>query len=401
MNQLAKKNPTRAKDVGAAGAALGRSIETSLDISTRVLTGGRVGAADLFNNRGNLGERDTRGGGNGGRGEDGRDGRGGAGGRGVTPGDLGGNLGTAATPRAGGRGQTAPPAGNFGGPKNGLYGGYYGGYYGGGFRNFSLGFYGFCSPFARRNFPCYPWFGWGLGRCWSYYWYDLGFNYRWYYPRTSFISLPLYQVTTQVVYDTLEPAPQEEIVYIDEPIEGGGVAIPRDELATELGEPHDPNSLTAQQALTRASEYYLQLGDRSFRDGQYGDAVHFYAKAVEFGEEQGVLYLVLADALFATGDYHYAAFAIRKALELDSTLVSGEVDKRTFYTDPSEFDHQLQLLERYVEDHFLDQDARLVLIVNYLFAGRPEAARALLSDDFSQEIAASPAGQALEARLAQ
>ena len=37
----------------------------------------------------------------------------------------------------------------------------------------------------------------------------------------------------------------------------------------------------------------------------------------------GVLFLVLSDALFATGDYHYAAYALRRALELDPGIVQS------------------------------------------------------------------------------
>ena len=49
--------------------------------------------------------------------------------------------------------------------------------------------------------------------------------------------------------------------------------------------------------------------------------------------------------------------------------------------------------ERYLEDHFLDDDARLVLAANYLFGGRPAASVDLLESAFSQEVVKSPAGQ--------
>ena len=52
-------------------------------------------------------------------------------------------------------------------------------------------------------------------------------------------------------------------------------------------------------------------------------------------------------------------------------------------------------LEKYLEDHFLDNDARLVLAANYLFGGRPEAAAELLESAFSLEIKQSAPGQLL------
>ena len=148
-------------------------------------------------------------------------------------------------------------------------------------------------------------------------------------------------------------------------------------------------------SLNRAADHYLVLGDRAFREGRYGDAVHFYAKAVEFSPDQGILYLILSDALFATGDYHYAAYCLRKALELDASLATQIVDKHSFYDDPSDFERQIAVLERYLEDHFLDDDARLVLAANYLFGGRPAAAVDLLDSAFSAEIAKTLAGKAI------
>ncbi|TDJ70970.1 MAG: hypothetical protein E2O39_09125 [Planctomycetota bacterium] len=171
---------------------------------------------------------------------------------------------------------------------------------------------------------------------------------------------------------------------LEEPLVGEG-AVP----AAPVGE----QPLTPAQSMNRASDYYLVLGDRAFREGRYGDAVHFYAKAVEFAPNEGVLYLILSDALFATGDYHYAAYTLRKAFELDPGIVDNIVDKHSFYADPVEFDRQIAVLERYLEDHFLDDDARLVLAANYLFGGRPAAAVDLLESAFSQEVVKSPAGQ--------
>ena len=120
--------------------------------------------------------------------------------------------------------------------------------------------------------------------------------------------------------------------------------------------------------------------------------MQLYARAIEEAPEVGVLYLVLSDALFATGDYHYAAYTIRRALRLDPSLVEGEVDKHEFYEDPAEFDRQLAVLEQYVLDHNTDGDARLVLATNYLFGQRPAAAVDQLEGPFSAALQADDAG---------
>ncbi len=146
---------------------------------------------------------------------------------------------------------------------------------------------------------------------------------------------------------------------------------------------------------SRAATQNLTQGDGAFREGRYGDAVHFYAKAIEFQPDEGVLYLVLSDALFATGDYHYGAYALRKALELDPTLVENPVDKHSFYPDAKEFDRQLAVLEIYLKDRPTDQDARLLLAANYLFGGRPAAAVDLLDAAASELLRKTPIGTLL------
>jgi hypothetical protein len=146
-------------------------------------------------------------------------------------------------------------------------------------------------------------------------------------------------------------------------------------------------------SMPRAASEYLTLGDRAFQDARYSDAVYAYGRAAEIDPTNALVQLILSDALFATGDYHYCAFALRKALEIDPSLIDSVVDKHSFYGDPTEFDRQLALLERYVQDHFVDDDARLVLAANYLFANRPAQSADLLESAFSLAVRESPAGQ--------
>jgi hypothetical protein len=222
---------------------------------------------------------------------------------------------------------------------------------------------------------------WSSGYCPNYYWYGPFIS-----PRYS-VVYPIYEeryeeVSGAVYYeDELE---EEELV---EEGEGGVVFI--------QPPPAAGNNASKQRSLGRVAHHYMGLGDEAFSGGRWGDAAHFYAKSVEFSPDEGVLYLVLSDALFATGDYRYAAFSLRKALELDPSVLAHIVDKRSFYANAGDFDRQLALLETYLKDHFLDEDARLVLAANYLFGGRPAAAVDLLEDPFSAGVTASLAGKAL------
>jgi len=242
-----------------------------------------------------------------------------------------------------------------------------------------------------------PWgFWWSGGRtcfgfswwwdCWSPSWsWSWCSYYGWWYPywyacyRPYYCSWPSYYST--VVYRTVyEEVPVYETVYVD-PAEPVGEAVA----------PAAP--VVDRQSL--ASDRYLTLGDQAFREGRYTDAVQFYAKAVQFAPGEGALHLVLADALFAAGDYHYAAYSIRKALELDPALAEAVVDKHAFYADPAEFDRQLAVLELYLHDHPTDRDARLVLALNYLLGMRAPDAVALLDEPASASLRDDPAARAI------
>ncbi|QDV06235.1 hypothetical protein Poly30_17420 [Planctomycetes bacterium Poly30] len=281
------------------------------------------------------------------------------------------------------------------------YGGYVDPYYNSCFWNYWGGNYsnGWCSFFWS---PFYV-----TGLCWQNYWLyggNWGGYYGWTplrYRRNNCIWLgPFLPASTSfIVYDDPEP----EIIYIEVPAEEQPVvgevvvqpeyveaAVPSTALPPEATDPG------LQRELNRAAAYYLTQGDRAFREARFGDAAHFYAKAVEFSSDSGILYLVLSDALFATGDYRYAAYALRQAFDREPDLARNLVDKREFYADPAQFDRQLATLERYVEDHVLDMDARLVLSANYLFGGRPDAAWSLLENPFSEELRNTNEGKLIQ-----
>jgi hypothetical protein len=250
---------------------------------------------------------------------------------------------------AGGTGGYVSPGGSSGSPVPTITVGTYHDYYHHSHHHahptfFYWGWYAWCSPYF-----VYPWY-WG-----------------WYYPR---YYGPVYYDDGPVV-----------VINRTEVIGEGAVDYGASEFRND-----GPSTPDERSSLTTAAERYLHLGDRAFREGRYGDAVHFYAKAVEFSPDEGVLYLVLADALFATGDYHYAAFTIRKALALDPSLLDSVVDKRGFYGNPAEFDRQLVVLEMYVRDHPTDTDARLVLALNYLFGSRANSAADVLESPYSERL---------------
>lgn len=264
-----------------------------------------------------------------------------------------------------------------------------------------------CAPYSHWAFTFgWPWSCYGAyWGCWPYYgwsscYYPYSYGYSC-YPYSYSYGYPYY-------YSGYSAAPVYYTTYINDGYADGGSSVVYEEPAAsgeglitaapsgkrENSEP----SPEVKAALVRGASEYLTLGDEAFRQGRYSDAVHHYARTVEYAPDDGVLYLLLSDALFATGDYHYAAFALRRAVELEPKIMDNVIDKHGFYGDPLEYDKQIALAEQYLNEHFLDEDARLILAANYLFAKRPAQCVDLLESPFSQAVLESTAGKKIHER---
>ena len=257
--------------------------------------------------------------------------------------------------------------------------------------------WGFSFSFGCGWGSCWPWwsFGW-----WPYYCY--GYNYCYPYYCYPYSYYPYYY--SSVVYPYYDDDYDDDgdvIVYADGD-DGYAEAPPAEPVGEAAAGERKPDS-KVRTSLSIAAERYLTLGDSAFREGRFGDAAQFYAKAAEYAPDEGVLHLVLADALFATGDYHYAAYAIRRAFELDPTLADAVVDKHEFYTDPADFDRHIARAEIFLRENPDDSDARLVLAANYLFGNRPASAVDVLETVSALSLRADTAATAIlgAARAAQ
>ncbi len=250
-----------------------------------------------------------------------------------------------------------------------------------------------CHPLSL-SYRCW-WGGWPT---WNSVWWPGGYTQYW-------SAAPVYY--SSLLVDSTASDSDSVVIYVDgadrvevsngdgsttvetsgEAVQYAGEAAPAGDGAVSRVLERGPDTLS------RAANQHLALGDAAFRERRYADAVHFYAKAIEYRPNDGVMYLVLADSLLATGDYHYGAFALRRALELDPTLAENDIDKHEFYANPAEFDEQLQLLERFLSDHPGDADARLLLAANYLFGRKPALAIDLLESGASAAVRNEAAGQ--------
>lgn len=152
----------------------------------------------------------------------------------------------------------------------------------------------------------------------------------------------------------------------------------------------------ASEAPRTLADKYQELGNYYFRDGRFEEAAEAFARARTYAPNDASLHLSLADAAFATGDFHFAAFLIREALRLDPSLAGIRFDKRTLYGDSKRFDEHMAALEEYLGKHSFDAMAHLVHGYNLLCSESPVRAIAALRR--AREI--SPGDTAVEAFLA-
>jgi hypothetical protein len=144
----------------------------------------------------------------------------------------------------------------------------------------------------------------------------------------------------------------------------------------DAGAEAEGEAAPAEESVATPAEKHVKLGDFYFRQGRYEEAAESYVRALAYVPDDGALHFVLADALFAQGDYHYAAYMIGKGLGLDPGLAQAEADKREFYDDPKAFDAQLATLRTYLADKPYDAAAHLVLGYNLRFSGQDAEAMA-------------------------
>ncbi len=181
--------------------------------------------------------------------------------------------------------------------------------------------------------------------------------YRSYY---SPVWWPSYRSPTYVyVYD--EPS---SVVYVDGDAGGDETIV--------------VNGGTRELPPAERARRYLDLGDFYFRDGRFKEAADAYAKARALVPDDASIHFVLADAQFALGDYHFAAYLINEALQLDPSLAFANTDKRLLYGDPAVFEKQIATLVRYLDEKPYDAMAHLVLGYNLKFSDQQKDAEKAL-----------------------
>lgn len=231
----------------------------------------------------------------------------------------------------------------------------------------SFGFaFGGCGWGFSLCSPC--WYGSQCGywnNCYSdAYWCSWAHPYYggyWWYP--SGYYCPTYYGVPSGVYVEGEPAPAPAP---GEPVVAGGGVV-GSARAIDVGP--DANSLASGLAVK-----YVELGDFYFKANRFHDAAEAYGKARSYAPNDASVHFVLADAVFADGDYAYAAFLINEGLRLDPAMASANTDKRTFYSDASVFETQMAALDAHLAKTPYDAQAHFVRGYNLCFSGKRDEA---------------------------
>ncbi len=189
-----------------------------------------------------------------------------------------------------------------------------------------------------------------------YYWYPY-YNYgrSYYYSDYPYYASP----QNNYYYDEYYPVYNN---YYGEGYEGGSEPASNYEPAKEE---------TTNETLV---DFYLRLGDIHFKRGEYAQAVDAFKKAVQEDPSAAVPKFALGEALFATGDYHYGAYNLRKGLDRAPNWVEQTIDRREYYGNGDDFKIHLDLVRTYIAEHPFDAAAQFCLGYNAFFSKDLETA---------------------------
>ena len=125
---------------------------------------------------------------------------------------------------------------------------------------------------------------------------------------------------------------------------------------------------------------FATLAEEAFQRGDYEKAARFWRHALVEDPQNGLLFLLMGQALFATGKYREAAGAVQAGLALLEEKDWGVVvsNWRDLYGKPEDYTKHLRALEKAIQENPNDPALRFLVGYHYGFLGYPkEAAREL------------------------
>ena len=153
----------------------------------------------------------------------------------------------------------------------------------------------------------------------------------------------------------------------------GGLMLPH-MLATSPRPPAVPASLRRVDP-ARATEL-TEVGDRSFRGGNYRRAEERYHLAARANPDSPTPHIHLAQVAIVRGDYNLAAGHFRTAVATTPgagwLLEAGDI--QAMYGEPEDFRKRIARLESFLQTHPDHRNAWFVLGAEQFFSGHPRVA---------------------------
>lgn len=206
----------------------------------------------------------------------------------------------------------------------------------------------------------YPYYGYGYGGYGGYGYGGYGYGYQPVCTYTSYYSsYPDDYGYGAYAYDN---SAYGDSAYDSTAVVDQGVAA---QTATSAG----------QDAVAQTTDYAAQ-GEQDFRQGNYQSAIRSWQHAIVDDPTNGAITLLMAQALFATGEYDMAAGAVQRGLQMvPPEKWNGVVaNYEQLYGNIGDYTTQLRALEK-ARDGKPDNPAmRFLLGYHYGFLGYPKQA---------------------------
>ncbi|MFO0899078.1 MAG: tetratricopeptide repeat protein [Pirellulales bacterium] len=225
-------------------------------------------------------------------------------------------------------------------------------------------------PFA------YGWnrWGWGWNRWWPWwrlwipglrYWPYYGYGYGGYGYGGGYYGYPTYS------YQTACPDP----LYYNQYADTYAPTYDQTQVAADqAAAPTDANA-------SASGNQFADQGETQFRAGQFGDAAQSFRHALVEDPQNGVLVQLLAQSLFASGNYEEAAGAVQQSLMMLPQEQWGVVPSNVqeLYSSQTTYDDQIAALEKAVSGSEAKPAERFLLAYQLGFRGQRQAALAQLA----------------------
>ncbi len=137
-----------------------------------------------------------------------------------------------------------------------------------------------------------------------------------------------------------------------------------------------PTTTQAAQAAPPAADQYIAAGEQAFKSGQYESAIRSWQHALVEDPANGGVAMMMAQALFAIGQYDAAASAVQVGMQSLEQAQWGNLVKnyRELYPNIQNYSTQLKALEKARDTKPDDPALRFLLGYHFGYLGYPKEA---------------------------